>query len=640
MTGPLLQGGYASMPSFKNIDPANKKIPSTNDLLFQGTLDGTLNIPNPDSNPIIAAVNELDGFSTSNPIIAEFGMSLDPASLTIGNSIHVYEVTKVGSKVTVTREVTSAEMIAVPVGDKAMTLALVPKAPLKESTSYLIVLTNKIKGSDGKPAITPSAYSLTKGAVPLTGGDYEALEPLRLLNNGMETAAVGESVDKGSIVLSWSFTTQSISAVLNGVAASAAAGTIVTTPTGKNTKEILASFAGIADISIGTLDVPYYLEAPTASNPTASMTGYWKGASGSSLTRYNTVPVVNSTLTIPLMMTVPNASSGHTMPTSGWPIVMYQHGITRVRTDMLGYADSLASAGFALIAIDLPLHGIDTENPFYGVFHADKTVFPSDIEPTFDVDFANNTTSAPGPDITSDGSGLHFMNLQSLLTSRDNIRQGISNLLVLRRSLGNIPNIDANKVGFIAHSLGGIVGVPYLGIEDKSLPSSLVTTGAPIRTILKSSIPFGVDIKNGLAAAGITGEKYEQFLIGAQFILDSADPFNYAMDAAATHPIHMIEIIGDGTTENIPDQVVPNSTTEILAALVGASSASTKGSNTVAVGNAKIVRFTQGNHSSVLDPTRGGNYLNVFTEIHRQLASFQASFGSQFTITDDSIIKK
>ena len=261
----------SALPHGPIFDPANKKIPSTNDLLFQGTLDGTLNIPNPDSNPIIAAVNELDGFSTSNPIIAEFGMSLDPASLTIGNSIHVYEVTKVGSKVTVTREVTSAEMIAVPVGDKAMTLALVPKAPLKESTSYLIVLTNKIKGSDGKPAITPSAYSLTKGAVPLTGGDYEALEPLRLLNNGMETAAVGESVDKGSIVLSWSFTTQSISAVLNGVAASAAAGTIVTTPTGKNTKEILASFAGIADISIGTLDVPYYLEAPTASNPTASM---------------------------------------------------------------------------------------------------------------------------------------------------------------------------------------------------------------------------------------------------------------------------------------------------------------------------------------------------------------------------------
>jgi len=78
----------------------------------------------------------------------------------------------------------------------------------------------------------------------------------------------------------------------------------------------------------------------------------------------------------------------------------------------------------------------------------------------------------------------------------------------------------------------------------------------------------------------------------------------------------------------------------MLAALIGATSASNTGSNAVSAGHARIVRFTQGNHSSVLDPTRGGNYMNVFTEIHRQLASFQAASGSQFVITDDSIIKK
>ncbi len=623
-------------------DPANKKFPLTNDLLFQGSTDGTLNIPNPDNNPVFAAVNELDGFSTSNPIIADFGMSLDPSSLTIGDSIHVFEVKKTGAAITgLIREVTNAEMIAVPVGAKAMTLALVPRAPLKESTSYLVVLTNKIKGSDGKPAKIPSVYALAKSEKSLIGGDYEALEPLRQLVNNIETVAKSQSIPKDNIVLSWSFTTQSISAVLNGVAAGAKAGKIVIAPTGMNTSEVSGGkLRGFADVSIGTLDIPYYLETPSANNPTASMTGYWKGAGGTALTRYNTTPVANSTLTIPVMMTTPNANSGNTMPAKGWPIIIYQHGITRVRTDMLIYADSLAKAGFAVIAIDLPLHGIDTENPFYNVFHASKTAFPNDVEPTFDVDFANNTKKAAGPDGISDNSGEHFMNLTSLLTSRDNIRQGVSNLLVLRRSLEKIPNIDATRVGFIAHSLGGIVGVPYLGVEDKKLPASLIATGAPIRTILKDSIPFGVDIKKGLAAAGVTGEKYEQFLLGAQFVLDSADPFNYAIDASTKHPIHMIEIVGDGSKENISDQVVPNSSTEILAALIGASPATDIGANTVAVGDAKIVRLTQGNHSSVLDPTRGGSYMNVFTEIHRQLASFQASSGSQFIITDGSIIKK
>nr|AJG38001.1 carboxylesterase [uncultured Gammaproteobacteria bacterium] len=631
----------AALPHGPIFDPANSKIPSTNDLLFKDSTDGTLNIPNPDNNPVIDAINELDGFSTSVPIVAEFGMALDPASLVIGDSIHVFEVNKTGAAITaVVREVTADEMLAVAVGDKAMTLALVPRVPLKESTSYLVVLTNKIKGTDGKPAKTPSVYALTKGSVPLTGGDYAALEPLRQLSNNMETIAETQSVTKDSIVLSWSFTTQSISAVLNDVAASAKAGKIVVAPTGKNTHDISAAFPGIADVYIGTLDVPYYLKAPSSSNPTAPLTDYWKGAGGTSLTRYNTTPIANSTLATPLMVTMPNANSGLTMPADGWPVIIYQHGITRVRTDMLIYADAMASVGYAVVAMDLPLHGIDTENPFYGVFHASKTPFPTDVEPSFDVDYVNNETGAAGPDGISDESGKHFMNLRSLLTSRDNIRQGVSNLLVLRRSLKNIPNIDASKVGFIAHSLGGIVGVPYLGVEDKSLPTSLVAAGAPIRTILKDSIPFGVDIKNALAAAGITGDAYEKFLIGTQFVLDSADPFNYAIDAGATHPIHMIEIIGDGTATHIPDQVVSNRTTEMLAALIGATSASNIGQNAVTVGGAKIVRFTQGNHSSVLDPTRGGNYLNVFTEIHRQLASFQAASGAGFIITDGSIIKK
>ena len=630
-----------ALPHGPVFDPANSKIPSTNDLLFKDSNDGTLNIPNADNNPVIAAINELDGFSTSNPIIADFGMELDPASLTLGDSIHVFEVTKTGATITgVIREVTAAEMVAVPTGDKGMTLALVPRVPLKESTSYLVVLTNKIKDKAGKPALIPSVYALTKGSVPLTDGDYIVLEPLRQLTNNMEAIAASQSVDKDSIVLSWSFTTQSISAVLNGVAASAKAGNIVVAPTGKTTHDISAAFPGIADVFIGTLDVPYYLEAPSSTNPTASLTGYWKGANGTSLTRYNPVPVANSTLNIPLMMSMPNANSGLTKPANGWPVIIYQHGITRVRTDMLVYADSMASIGYAVIAIDLPLHGIDSTNPFYGVLDANTTPFPNDVEPTFNVDFKNNETGDAGPDGIIDLSGEHFMNLRSLLTSRDNIRQGVSNLLVLRRSLKDIPNIDASKVGFIAHSLGGIVGVPYLGVEDKSLPTSLIATGAPIRTILKDSIPFGVIIKNSLAAAGVTGPAYERFLIGTQFVLDSADPFNYAMDAGAKHPIHMIEIVGDGTADNIPDQVVSNRTTEMLAALIGATSASNAGANSVAAGSAKIVRFTQGNHSSVLDPTRGGNYLNVFTEIHSELASFQAASGLQFIIKDDSIIKQ
>jgi len=50
----------------------------------------------------------------------------------------------------------------------------------------------------------------------------------------------------------------------------------------------------------------------------------------------------------------------------------------------------------------------------------------------------------------------------------------------LRKSLGGIINaatgtsvsIDTSKVGLIAHSLGGMVAIPYLAVEPTSTPSS------------------------------------------------------------------------------------------------------------------------------------------------------------------------
>ncbi len=627
-------------------DPAGGKIPTPNNLLLGK--DGTLNIPNdadgdgkPD-NPVVAAINTLDGASTSNPMIVEFGMPLDAASIVVGDSVRIFEVTTQGPAITgVVSEIPATEVFVKVLGDTT-TLALVPFPPLKESSTYAVVLTNGIKDTSGKPAQAPSAYSLARSSTPLVGSDFEKLEPVRQHIGNIELIAKSRGVDTDTIVLSWAFTTQSTTAILNGVAANAKAGkvgamvkfpasTAALQPAGIDYNGL--AFAGAADIYTGTLDVPYYLEAPSAQNPIAPLNGYWKGEGGAPLTRYKPTPLATKTMTIPVMMTLPNASSGKTKPSKGWPVVMYQHGITRVRTDMLIYADQMAKAGFAFIAIDLPMHGVtDKTNPFY-----------SGMEQTFDVDYANNTTQAAGPDGKIDSSGMHYINLTSLLTSRDNNRQGVSNLLVLRRSLGDIANLDATNVSFIAHSLGGVVGVPYLGVEDKVTPSALVTTGGSITTIIRDSAFYGPVVKGGLAANGVEGAGYERYLQGAQWILDSADPVNYAMDAAMTHPLLVTEVIGDGGIHK-PDQTVPNSATETLALLTGAAPA-TMASNPITVGGAKIIRFIQGDHSSILDPSDDvpagvTSYINVYTEMHAQLISFLSSGGTKVDITDMDIIKK
>jgi pimeloyl-ACP methyl ester carboxylesterase len=646
---PNEEASAAAPPQGPVFDPAGGKLPTTNNLFARPFVDitsindGTLNIPNTTNNPIIPQLNTLDGFSTSNPIIADFGMPLDQASLSIGTSIRIFEVTTAGPAITgVVRELSAAEITPVAIGAASNTLALVPKAPLNESTTYMVVLTNGINvfNSDSVSVASkrPTVYILAQGGTSLVGTDFEGLEPIRLTVNNMETVAAGAGVTKDSIVLSWSFTTQSITPVLEAVEASAKAEKLVVVPTGQTTNDINNNLLGLADVYIGTLDIPYYLEAPTTLNPTAPLTGYWKGVGGSSLTRFNSTPVSNTTLTIPVMMTIPN---NQIRPPAGWPIVMYQHGITRNRTDVLVYADAMANAGFAVIAIDLPMHGasktvtvagIEVPNPF----HASNTVAFNETELTFDLDLSNNETSAPGPDGVIDSSGTYFINLQSLLTSRDNFRQGVSDLLTLRKSLGNIVDardgstvpINTNRIGLVAHSLGSMVATTYLGVEKQSLPSSLVNPGAPINIVLQESASFGPVIINGLASQGVTGDAVPAFFQATQFIVDSADPVNFASKAAANNAIHMIKVVDD--------QTVPNSSTDILSQLIGAKAVSSTVTD-IAPGNAGIVTFTKGGHSTPLTP-QGPNspfeFLNVFTEMHTQMATFQGSGGTTIQISE------
>lgn len=639
--------------------------PSTNNILFAGTTDGTLNIPVADDDPrkpLIDQLNTLDGFSTTNPIATNFGTSLDASSLTVGESIRVFEVstTIAGAVTGVVAELAPNEITAITTGAENKTLALLPLRPLKESTTYMVVLTNGIKDTEGASAKSSSTYLLLKSAIEIPDSatpDPTQLATLRALRpavNAMESAAASpptgiSAVTSNNIVLSWAFTTQSITPALDSVAAKATAGTLTIVPTGATPKSFIPTSAGISDVFIGTLDVPYYLKAPDTTDPLAALTSFWKGAiTGNTpngfLTRSNSTPISTGTMTMPVLLTIPKETEDNPKPEAGWPIVMYQHGITRVRTDMLIYADNMAKAGFALVAIDLPMHGVT--NPLHPLV-ANTNIFPSVREQTFGMDFATGTT--PGtPDGAPDPSGTHFINLGSLLTSRDNIRQGVSNLLTLRRSLGNIPNINTDKVGFIAHSLGGVVGATYLGVETKPLPSSLITMGGGISGIVENSGSFGPPVIAGLAAQGVTGASLRAFFITAQTILDPADPLNFASSISSVHPIHMIEVVGDGTDANLPDQTIPNlvpplSGTEPLAALMGLKSVSSTVRD-IAPTAGGIVRFTQGEHASILRPSKNGgdnfDYLHVFIEMHRQVAAFQASFGTAIVITDDTIIKQ
>ena len=211
--------------------------------------------------------------------------------------------------------------------------------------------------------------------------------------------------------------------------------------------------------------------------------------------------------------------------------------------------------------------------------------------------------------------------------------------------------INPNKIYFVGHSLGGIVGGTMLGIDTDVKAATLAMPGGGIAKLLDASASFSPVISQGLAANGVVKgtDTYETFLRFAQTLVDSGDPINFATAARSHHPIHMIEVIGGSTLStggtSLPDQVVPNNALAgTLASIPGYLSGTdplyrmmgldvidkldvpvvTKDLKTGA-NLGYVVRFTAGDHSSILSPAAS---LDATTEMQRETVNFLASGGT------------
>ena len=647
---------------YAQFDPAAGVLPFPNNLLFNGSVDGTLNIPVADPNNLAdpqVALNGLDGFSTVAPLTAAFSGALNPSTVQAGSTVRVFEVELINPFLDPTTPAPFAisavhhELRAgvdyqanlLPQDANQTTLNIHPLLPLKPKTGYLVVLTNGIQDSSGFDASPSQTYALTKLTIPLidangnsvipglSNAQARALEPLRQLVNNQESAAASQGVAQNSIVLSWTFMTQSIDDAFTALGETLRPLGMAVQATGATTQAVGLGLPGFSDIYAGALAIPYYL------NKDQPLSGYWQTVNSGAVTRYNPLPAATATLQIPVLMTVPNAQSGRSKPASGWPVVIFQHGITRNRTDLFTLADALAFEGYAAVAIDLPLHGVtDSTNPFY----------LRGLERTFDLDVINNASSAAGPDGQIDTSGSHFINLRSLLTTRDNVREAAQDLRQLTATLPRVdlngdgaPDLDASRIHFVGHSLGGITGATFLGIDDQIRSATLGMAGGGVVKVLDGSATFGPIIAAGLAAAGVIKgtPTYESFLDAAQTVVDSGDPINYAVAAAGLHPIHLIEAVGGAGV--LPDQVVPNSVenaplagTEPLAKVMGLQSVSRPAYNNQ--GLRAIVRFTEGDHSSLLSPVAS---VGATAEMQGQMISFLNSEGAELEIIYHPVVQ-
>ena len=543
--------------------PLGGEMPFPNDLYFNGSTTGTLNIPGsatvPQNAPLLA-LNHLDGFGTESDIDIYFTAPVD--ATTLAANVFVFQVTSDPSN----KSITGFTKVLVPGTDYSIGLSpgsdsgneivtIKPLKPLAASTivgttavpaTYEVVVTTGVKDTSGNP-VTPSAdYSAILAADTASGAPVGGVGTV-VTNMGTSNPLLGvaeftfaqlevaypvihslnPNFTTNDIAVTFSFSTAYLGVSLAEIAATA---TATAQPTGvgivdtaKTVCTILLASGELpqgtpctavpgsgAEVYAGDVALPYYLTVPGTGSK-AALTDFWKNAAGgdtaiSATDATSFMPKATAPQNvIPILVTIPAVSDCGTTPAGGWPVAIFQHGITRNREDMFGIASTLAKACLATVAIDLPLHGVTDTNDL---------LYAGPIERTFNMD-ATGAAGATGSAI--DSSGAWFINLNSTITSRDNLREGAADLINLSVTLPTLSagsnTFNGSKLFYVGHSLGGIVGTVFLGADSagaqlagrapRITAAVLANPGGHIAELLRNSVAFGTDIDTQLAAAGL-----------------------------------------------------------------------------------------------------------------------------------------
>lgn len=247
---------------------------------------------------------------------------------------------------------------------------------------------------------------------------------------------------------------------------------------------------------------------------------------------------------------------------------------------MLSIADALAESGVAVLAIDIPFHGLRAES----------------TRP----DNAHNYGTGAGPDGFGDLVGndvyVAFLGIADAAGElpafhpaypRDVLRQSAIDLMGAVRLVreGDWSAVTASSglealtfsrdpLGFVGVSLGGIVGTIFVASEPEVGAAALVVTGGDLlRLVERSAVYSALFLPILLPKVGLDPDapdpvgypaSFHPELAIVQTLLDRGDAMSFAPLLAA-QPKSLLFMMAEN------DEAMPNSATEALARAAGAS---------------------------------------------------------------------
>jgi hypothetical protein len=601
-------------------DPGSGRMPLPSDFLLgpDGHLLPELAAASGPFGALGAGLATLDGFSTTAMILMQTSAPID-ASTVNASSVFLYEIEKTGQSPPLAtrlgelqeqgkahRFVAEPPQITQPVNGVPAstaiglqpavpvqvpgTAAVISVPPLSEGTTYVVLVTDRVKDLDGDELVRstlgkillldPSISVFANGKSEVSGvSDAQAagIDQMRQAVNLAAASLVAEKnasgLARGDIVMAYTFRTQGMKEVATGLAALPYQDpTAALSDSGRKTfcnlgapacdgtvAEVLSAY-GVAGVPSGNIFAVVDTNIATFNKLICP-----PGASGCADTGAFTPQAVLPTAeSIRMLVALPApASTGCTPgPTTvcTLPLAVFRHGFGSWRGSMLAIADALNAQGIAVAAIDAAKHGdrsfcsADAQCakgacvPVAGLGGEGDAAPPGKC--------ATDFLRAGGAPSGNPAASGNFLISGNLFRTRDTLRQDIIDQSQLVRVLSPNPRclagappadasntcaneivtqafgvqFDPERIWFVGQSLGAISGAVDVAANPRIQKAALNVGGSTLADVFTQSPSFQGQVGALLAGLGIApgSAAFLQFVQVAKWVLDPADPENFA----------------------------------------------------------------------------------------------------------------